>query len=352
MLPFGSRDVVYFVPLREAFELKTIPIYQVDAFTAAAFGGNPAGVAPEADGLTTEQMQIIAREMSVSETAFVTAPTPAGRAAGADMRVRFFTVSDEVKICGHATIGTFFFLAEEGLLPAAATASAPLILRQETGAGVLPVRIHFAPAAGPGSAAGSRRDGGGGSAVERVMMVQAPPQILRTLDRDEVDRLEALLYPKVGLKARLIDRSAPIQVVSTGLPDIIVPVRTMEDLLAMSPDFPALAEYCRAAGVISVHAFTREVVQPGATAHGRDFSPVVGIPEEPATGTANGALGAYLVLHGEVPIGTRMLMEQGHCLGRPSVIEVEIIRAAGGAALETRVGGQAVTTLRGRMRLP
>ncbi len=313
-------------------ELRTIEVFKVDAFTDDAYGGNPAGVVPHADGLTEAQMQKVAREMNLSETAFVMAPTEAGRAVGADVRVRFFTPKTEVDLCGHATIGTFFLLASEGRLEGLGRRLAGdriQTIHQETKAGVLPVHIHWA--AGP--------------RVDRVMMVQAPPRILETYLPDQVSRVEAIL----GL-AGALDRSWPAQVLTTGLPFLVVPVVSREKLFGLRPDMSAVAEFCQRAGLIGIHAFARETISSAATAHARMFAPAVGIPEESATGTAGGCLGAYLVLNGYVAPGTPMLLEQGHILGRPSSIHVEV--APAGAYFEVHVGGRAVTTLRGQMLIP
>jgi len=336
--------------------MKEIDIFQVDAFTDEVFGGNPAGVVPDATGLTETQMRNIAREMNLSETAFVLPVDEAarGREPAPDLRVRFFTPTDEVDLCGHATIGTFFFMAEEGRLPpgrpverlrpSAGGVSVEMVV-QETRAGDLPVYVYRH-----------------GPAVERVMMAQASPHILEEYGRTRLAEVAALLGADPADLGAVspTGREARPQVVTTGLPDLILPVRDLERLRALRPNQAALADWCRARGIISVHAFSFGGVEAGATVHARDFAPSVGIPEESATGTANGALGAYLVLNRLIPLSatTMIRAEQGHILRRPSRIWVEIdvdpasLEGSGRPQVrEVRVGGRARTVLRGKMTL-
>ncbi|MEW6523194.1 MAG: PhzF family phenazine biosynthesis protein [Bacillota bacterium] len=287
--------------------MRSLPVYQVDAFTTEPFGGNPAGVVPDASGLDPATMQRIAREMALSETAFVFTPE-----RGGDFRVRFFTPTDEVDLCGHATVGAFHLLAELGQI------GRPARMVQETGAGLLPVEV----------------DAGG-----VVMMDQALPQVRPFHQLRE-------LAGMLGTDAIFGEPA----IVSTGLYDLIVPIRDRASLWAITPDFPRLADFCRTLGVTSVHAFTHDTIDPNHTVHCRDFSPAVGIPEESATGTASGATGAYLAMKGLLPPAphVHMTMEQGHVLGRPSLIHVVIDRE-NGVITRVRVGGRAVTVLRGTL---
>lgn len=326
-----------------------LDIAQVDAFTTVPFTGNPAGVVPRADALTDEVMQRIAREMALSETAFVCkATTPE-----ADLRVRFFTPTQEIDLCGHATIATFFYLAQQGLIPeVAGKALDPdgiTVLRQETRAGLLPVRILCR-----------------GGQVERVMMTQSRPLIIA--NDVTIDALADVL----GLEpADIREANAPAQVISTGVPDLLVPLNGLDALRRCRPDTTRLQDFMALHDLVSVHPFTLEAEAPDATAQGRDFAPTVGIPEEAATGTANGALGVYLVLNGLARSAgetVEMVMEQGHTMGRPSRIYVEVDQdldvlrrdagephpgrwAPAAAVREVRVGGQAVTVLQGAMNL-
>jgi len=296
-----------------------LPIFQVDAFTDIPFGGNPAGVVPDADGLTEKQMQAIAREMNLSETAFVLKPSH----PSADFRVRFFTPTGEVDLCGHATVGTFFVLSEEGVI--SLTGDITQVI-QETLAGLLPVEIH-------------RKEG----RVTRIMMHQRTPKILGTLEETE-ELCDILKLSKGHVWVEP-------QVVSTGLPDLMLPVKTLEALWDMKPDMNRLARFSNQHGFLSVHAFTMETKSQEATAHCRDFAPSVGINEEAATGTASGALAAYLVLNGIITEpNPRMLFEQGYVMDRPSRIFVEVQGTPSGIDM-VKVGGSAVTVMRGSIYL-
>lgn len=326
-----------------------LDIAQVDAFTTTPFTGNPAGVVPRADALSEDLMQRIAREMALSETAFVCSPTH----PDADLRLRFFTPTQEIDLCGHATIGTFFYLAQEGLVPALTGKTLDpdgvTVLHQETRAGLLPVRIQC-------------RQG----QVERVMMSQNRPRLIAT------DVSPEELADVLGLEpADIRDANAPAQIISTGVPDLLVPLNGLEALRRCKPDFARMREFMEGYDLVSIHPFTLEAEASDATAQARDFAPTVGILEEAATGTANGALGAYLVLNGLAGSSERtveIIAEQGHTMGRPSRIFIEVdqdlqalraespdglpARWASAAAVEAvRVGGQAVTVFKGALLL-
>jgi len=305
--------------------LKTIDIHQVDAFTSEAFGGNPAGVVPDASLLTDEEMQKIAREMALSETAFVTKGDGEGK-----FRVRFFTPTTEVALCGHATIGTFFFLAEAGVIRPAGAGEAARVT-QITNAGDLRVGVSW-------------RDG---KTPSCVMMEQNPVRLVATVNApDEMRELSEMLRAPAG---SMRPGSLAPAIVSTGLPDLIIPLRSRDVLWALKPDLSRVADWCRERGAVSVHCFAMDPIDPAHTAHCRDFSPVVGVPEESATGTASGATAGYMVLNGLVKAGpvARIIFEQGHILKRPSTIYAEVTRDARG--LSVWVGGKAVTVLSGRM---
>jgi trans-2,3-dihydro-3-hydroxyanthranilate isomerase len=150
-------------------------------------------------------------------------------------------------------------------------------------------------------------------------------------------------------EADLLLNGLPMQIVSTGLPDLMVPVRDLPTLKKARPDFSRLAAYQKQQGFISIHAFTFETEDPGHTLHVRDFAPSVDINEEAATGTANGALGAYLVVNRALPLSAGKLVlqvEQGYAMGRPSEIVVEITHD-NGVITDVKVGGRAVIIMEG-----
>ncbi|MBX5477285.1 MAG: PhzF family phenazine biosynthesis protein [Clostridia bacterium] len=339
--------------------MKRIPVFTVDAFCDEPFGGNPAGVVPRAVGLSAAEMQRIAAELRHSETAFV---LPAQEPDSADVRVRFFTPTQEVDLCGHATIATFHLMAERGWLPSVGPRTR---VRAETGAGTITVEVQWA-----GRDLADR-------AIRRVMMEQPRPRFLFELDEAQRAELAGALGVEPGVlgfvRARDGRRPLPLGVVTTGLPDLLVPVESLVALRGLRPDASALASLCRAWGVATVHAFTLETRERRNAAACRSFSPALGIPEEAATGTASGALGAYLVRHGVVPVpepGARNIvdlvrggeapaadgqavslrLEQGDDMGRPSRIDVEVT-VSDGEITGVRVGGRAVTVLEGNLLL-
>ena len=288
-----------------------VAIKQVDAFSDVPFGGNPAGVVLNAEGLDDAAMLGIAREMNLSETAFVT-PSDV-----ADFRVRFFTPRREVDLCGHATIGTFAALEEEGRLAKDRTT-----FTQETGAGVLPVEIQ--------------REG----PRPLIMMTQALPTFREASSRTEV---AALLRIDAD---ELLD--LPVAVVSTGLPWLTFGLRSLKTLSGLRPDFPAIAKASREGDYVGFSVFSPETLKPESTYHIRSFAPVVNIDEDPVCGTCNGCVSAYVVNYRVVPLSDRVCMtaEAGYGVDRPGRVST-IVERRGDRITAVRVGGPAVTVLDG-----
>jgi len=294
----------------------------VDAFTEHAFGGNPAGVVLKGDGLSDSMMQKIAREMSVSETAFVR-PDPEGEA---EFEVRFFTPHTEVDLCGHATVAAFWTLASQGVIVKRAQT---MVSSQRTKAGVLPVEIHYA-----------------GDVLDKVVMEQAEPRFRET----SVDsrRMADIL----GIGKEEIDKTGlPIELAFTGLWSLKVPVKHRKALEQIRLDKRALSDLGFSLEFETCCVFCMEPVRGDAKVHQRVFCPQVGVDEDPATGTASGSLGAYLAKNGVIEPGTdgvKFLIEQGYEMGRPGHIYVEVFREHG--QLSVLVGGSAVEVMRGTIR--
>ncbi len=306
--------------------MKEYRFLQVDVFTDRPFGGNPLAVFPEAEGLTGEEMQCLAREMNLSETTFVLPP----EVAGAGFRVRIFTPVAELPFAGHPVVGTHWVLAHLGRIPLREPVTR---VSFQLGVGVLPAELHVA-------------DG----CVERVVMTQDRPLFL-TVVEDLAD-----LAAGLGLPAGAISATGwPVQVVSTGVPQMMVPVRSLDGVRALEAsrlNVAALSRACRAAGTECVMVFTLETEHPESTVHVRMFAPLLGVPEDPATGSANGALGAYLVHHRVVPLTeptTSFVSEQGAELHRPSTLYIEVDHA-GDEVTAVRVGGQVVLVAEGVVR--
>ena len=270
----------------------------VDAFTDTPLGGNTAGVVLlEGNDFPDEGlMQAIATELRYSETAFVR------RDGDSRYTVRYFTPKGEVDLCGHATIATFSLLHRLGL------ADGPCRLRAP--AGELEV-----------------------TAGQHVMMQMAAPHTIANIE----DTKE--IYNALGI--RDYQPALPVQVVSTGLPDLMIQVQTVEALNALQPDMEAIAELTRQHEALSFHVFA--FGDDGHTAHVRDFAPAYGVPEESATGTANAALTHYLATHGIIATGDHRFL-QGEAMGRPSVVETRL-KADG----SVWVGGSAAIVAEGRL---
>jgi trans-2,3-dihydro-3-hydroxyanthranilate isomerase len=304
---------------------RTIEFAQVDVFTDTVFGGNPVAVVHNAHGLTPRQMQQIAREMNLSETAFVLPPTQPEKAR---FRVRFFTPKCEIPFAGHPTLGTFYVLAKKGLIPLTEPVTR---VHQETGLGILPVDLVVQK-----------------GAVEKVFMTQPQPTFGRKLDhQDDLMRLASGL----GIPHhQLEDQRSPIQVASTGLPVLIVPVKSLNAIAEIRLWVPVIEALCEKYKVQGVMPFSTLTVEEASTVHARMFAPSIGILEDPATGSASGALGAYLVKHHLIPVEavTRIIAEQGYEMNRPSTIHIEI-ESEKDAITRVRVGGEVVVALEGTL---
>lgn len=253
--------------------------FVVDAFTSEPFGGNPAGVVLLGrDGVfpTDELMLQVAAELRYSETAFVRQDGPT------EFTVRYFTPASEVDLCGHATIATFGTLWREGIVPEGA------MCMNHTLAGDLEVAVG-----------------------DNVMMQMARPQAIgKPID---VMRLHTIMGNAITNWPEM-----PVEIISTGLPDIIMPVDSVEALNALRPNMDAVTALSRELDVVGVHAVA--LTDDGFTGHVRNFAPLYGVPEESATGTANAALTHYLHRHGLISAPATCRFLQGEAMGRPSVV--------------------------------
>jgi len=304
---------------------------QLDVFTDRAFNGNPLAVFPEAEGITSEQMQQIAREMNLSETVFVL-PSDKDEAV---RRLRIFTPSNELPFAGHPIVGAWNSLAREGVVPIPESGNGWVNLKHEVGIGVLPIDIEF-------------KDG----EPARVVMTQGKFEI-----RGEIDDWEeqAQIARALGLAREDLDESLPIQAVSTGNTMLLVPVRSLADLGNCKVNVPMLEEIYEGNSAFGdgtgCYAFTRETLEIGAArAHARFF---IGqnIGEDPATGSAAGPLGGYLVHHGATRVEPvegvyKFVIEQGDFINRPSRIGLEV-KGQPGKVERVCVSGASVVVARG-----
>ncbi len=298
--------------------------FQIDAFTDKCFGGNPAAVVTDAAGLSEKHMRQIAKEMNLSETAFVFP----SKEEGYDYEIRYFTPIQEVDLCGHATIATFYALYwKNGLF----AGSEKTVCRQKTKAGILPVELNFYD-----------------KQLESVMMTQAAPRFYdRDINIQELASIMGLDIEDIGIEGR---RVLP-EIVSTGLLDIMLPVKNLSLLKKIKPNHNKLAILSNELEVTGVHAFTMESEEDTSDLSCRNFAPAAGIDEEAATGTSNGALSAYLVKNNIVSLASSrtIVCEQGYYMDRPSKIIVKIEGSKDNMVI--KVGGKAVVVLEGTIRL-
>lgn len=308
---------------------------QLDVFTDRAFAGNPLAVFPDGSGIRDADMQPIAREMNLSETVFVLQAEPAKEQTPVALRrLRIFTPTQELPFAGHPVVGTWNLLAREGVVPKPESGSGWTRVHQQIGIGTLPVDIEF-------------KDG----EPIQVVMTQSKPQIGAVLE-DAHDRAD--LARALGLAPEHLDEKLPIQIASTGLPFLLVPVRSLADLRSCRVNAALLVEVYRGVGAMGCYAFSQETIEVGASrANARMFAPDDNIPEDPATGSAAGALGAYLVYHDALPDkavnGTsKFVIEQGDFINRPSRLNIEV-KGERDAIQEVRVGGPSVVVARGEL---
>lgn len=277
--------------------------FTVDAFANEPFGGNPAGVVlleKESNFPEDDTMRKISAEMRYSETAFVKQNGPS------EFTVRYFTPAAEVELCGHATIASFSVLREEHIVQEGTTCI------NHTKAGDLEISVG-----------------------KKILMEMATPEIVGEIG--DIGCLEKIMN---GKKAEKL----PVQIVSTGLPDIIFPVASVEELNALAPDMDALSIFSAEMKVVGVHAFA--LSNDGYTAHVRNFAPLYDIPEESATGTANAALTYYLYKQEIISADANCSFMQGESMQRPSIVETEI-----NGGNKVYVGGNSYILTKGKMNL-
>jgi trans-2,3-dihydro-3-hydroxyanthranilate isomerase len=290
---------------------RRFPFVQLDVFTSEPFLGNSLAVFPDGRGLNDQEMQAIAREMNLSETTFVL-PRDAAIERERGVRVRIFTVQEELPFAGHPTLGTAFHLR-------GSNSAREVIL--DLNVGQVPVRFDDTP----------------GQPVFGEM-TQMNPEFGARHDREAVERASGLNYGDV-------DPSLPIQTVSTGVPFTIVPLRGLETMRKLNVDLKGSSEYLERVGGKFFYFVSRETVDPQAQLHARM---IFYNGEDPATGSAAGCAAAWMVAYGVAQPDERVLIEQGVEMQRPSRIFVRASRRDD-RVVNVRVGGNVVETIRGEI---
>jgi trans-2,3-dihydro-3-hydroxyanthranilate isomerase len=299
-----------------------LPFHTLDVFTDRAFGGNPLGVFPDAAHLNSDLMQRVAREMNLSESVFLGPPESGGTA-----RVRIFTPGAEVPFAGHPTVGTATFLASRlDLAPADDTVT--LVLEENVGH--VPVDVRFSD---------------GRPVFARFTTAVLPEHRPSPVPRAELARM-------VGLAEDDLDPSLPVEMVSCGLPFHCIPVRSLDAIRRAVLDVAAWRRLLANLWADHVYLITLDAEGAGVDVRVRMFGPAVGVPEDPATGSAAAALGGYLsAVDGSESAALRWTVEQGVEIGRPSLLHVEADRS-GGTTSAVRVGGSAISVSHGTMSVP
>jgi trans-2,3-dihydro-3-hydroxyanthranilate isomerase len=295
-----------------------------DVFTDRRFEGNQLAVFHDARGLSTDEMQTITKEMNFSECTFV---LPAD-APGTDVRMRIFTPGFELPMAGHPVIGSTFALATLGVI---APGSDSFVF----GLGVGPTKVELSWEGDWLSFAWMDQ-----SLPDYRAPASPPPDIIRA----------------VGLDPAAVDATGlPIEEISCGNSFLVIPVRTRAAVDAAEADLAAMRRLKSAfpSGHVGALFFTTEPVDPGTTAYSRMFAPSAGVVEDPATGSATGPLGCYLVKHGLVPRDQMadFVSLQGVAMGRPSRLHMRIAQDGNGAITRVQVGGKAVRVGEGTLDL-
>jgi trans-2,3-dihydro-3-hydroxyanthranilate isomerase len=293
--------------------LSPLTLVQMDVFSDTRLAGNQLAVVLDARGLTDDQMQALARETNLSETTFVL-PRDAETERARGVRVRIFTVAEELPFAGHPTLGTAFVLRGS---------SGVRQITLDLNVGPVPVTFDDAP--------------GSSSFGE---MTQVDPKFGAQHDREAVARA-------TGLAIDDFDPDLPIETVSTGVPFTVTPIRSLARIQSLHLDQQRAAEYLAKSDGKFLYFVSRETVDPKARLHARM---IFYNGEDPATGSAAGCTAAWMVAHGVAQPAERVLIEQGIEMRRPSRIFVRASRKDN-RVVNVRVGGHAVEVLRGEVFL-
>jgi PhzF family phenazine biosynthesis protein len=301
--------------------MKNYELKHVNAFTGEAFAGNPAGVLLDARGLTRDRMQAIAREMNLSETAFILPPT----VRSADLQIRWFTPAVEVPLCGHATIASFHALAEEGLYGMRRVGTYHFRLQTKSGVLAISVEKTFS-----------------GTIVEFQLPIprfqphkKIPPALLK------------------GMKIRPGDVESRLPFVSASY--LYLPLRKLSTVRSLQPDYPRLLAVSKATQTLGVCVFCLETVEQSSAVHSRFFAPAAGIAEDPVTGSANGPLGVYLykyAIPADFPVPSFLMPdgriefigEQGDEIKRRGRVKIRL-SVSGHGVKQVAIAGEAVTMM-------
>lgn len=298
---------------------------RISTFTNVPYAGNPAWVIIGIDALEDERklLKLTSELNPISDTVFVSP-----KVEDADLFLRFFSQCEEMNFSGHGTIATYFALEGENIVQF----SEPItLLKQKTKSGIQTLELRV-------------KNG----KVERVTVSLPPPQFVSV--KLELKQIATFLNIS---PVDVSDAAYPLGIVSFSLTDLIVPVKSLDFLLNMKPNFQLMRNYCERLLINGVVVYTMETVDENNTAHMRHFAPTLGINEEPVSGASGASLGSYLVHNQIIPLGemTRLVVEQGNVMQRPGLVYIHI-HGYKNQILRVTFGGQGVVTFEGRVLLP
>jgi len=299
---------------------KWVKAKKLSAFTSIPYGGNPAWVVIGAEELTDEGMKMLARDLNpLSDTAF----TLPESTTEADIYLRFFSGTGEISFSGHASIATYFALSGENVLQ---LKEPEATIRQRTKAGLQFVDLRVK-----------------GDKVTRATLTLTKPNYLDvTINPVHIARF-------LGIAASdITNTSLPFDVISTGFYDLIIPIKSLNEMRNINPDFAFMDSFCTRLGIQGVIVFCMETLDIGDTAFMRHFAPSLGIHEDPVSGASAGSLGCYLMRHKLIEPAnfSRIIIEQGYLQNRPGKVYVHI-ECTHDQILRVKVGGNAILTFTG-----
>lgn len=298
--------------------MRIYKIHHIDSFTNKLFGGNPTVTVLNADSLSEEEMRKIANEMNLSETGFILSSNKA------NFRLKFFTPSgNEIKFCGHATVGALCSVAKDGLFGCTEGRNHLTI---ETNAGILNVEIDIAPGKEPQFIFDS----------PKIELVSAPYTL------EEV--IQAL-----GISKELIDDSKRLMLEKTNN-YLYLAARDLNSLGKVNLDIQKAINFAKKDQIVVFCILTNKTFDPSYEIHARGFAPLVGIPEDPFTGSMQGGLAAYAIAQGMIQTNKKWIgVEQGHFIDRPGFVKLEISKAG---SMHVRLHSEAVHVFASELMLP
>ena len=298
---------------------------RLSAFTALPYGGNPAWVVLGAEDLIEREMRTIASDLNpASDTAFVCSEST----HEADISLRFFSGSKEINFSSHAAIATYFALSGESLLK---LKEPETIIKQRTKTGINPVDLRVE-----------------GDRITRSTITLTKPMYL------DLEVNPALVARFLGLnQADVTSAGSPMDVISTGFYDLVVPLRSLKDMRNIVPNFSLMDSFCVRLGISGIIVFCRQTFDVESTAFMRHFTPSTGTNENPISGLAAGTLGCYLLKHKMIEAAnfSRIIIEQGHLLQKQGKVYVHL-ETTRGQIYRVKIGGNAVLNFTGYILTP